>query len=179
MRSTTSWKMPPITGSRPSAEYDVMNGPTKPAVDVPPRKPYFSTSTVRAPLRAAAVAAAMPADPPPTTSTSTRASTGTSHDRRRVWRPARIACSGLRQERRDCARRVVHGLLGRLHAEERAMRLLAHDVDGATHLVEGRPWHAGDAQDLPLEIGVGHLGLELGIGVRGRARRAVAVERHL
>ena len=41
------------------------------AVDVPPRKPKRSTSSVRAPLRAAATAAVVPAEPAPITSTST------------------------------------------------------------------------------------------------------------
>src|SRR5262245_40108391 len=134
MRSTTSWKMPPITASRPSAEYDVMKGPTSPAVEVPPRNPYFSTRAVRAPLRGAAVAAAMAAEPQPTTSTAARSSRGTSHDSRRVARSA-MAASGLRHERRDRARRVVEGLLGGLHAEHRPVRLLAQDVDGTAHLI--------------------------------------------
>jgi hypothetical protein len=44
--------------------------PTIPAVAVPPRKPYFSTSSVRAPWDAADTAAANPAAPPPSTATS-------------------------------------------------------------------------------------------------------------
>src|SRR5262249_45151128 len=176
MRSTPFWNMPPITRSRPSAEYDVMKGPTKPAVDVPPRKPYFSTRIVRAPLRAAAVAAAIPAEPPPTTSTSARSSSGTSHDSRRV---ARSATSGLWHERRDRACRVVECLLGGLHAEHRTVCLLAQDVDGAAHLIESRPGHARDAQDFSLELGVRHLGLELRVHVRRRARGTIAVESHL
>ena len=37
---------------------------------VPPRMPFFSTSAVRAPARAAWIAATTPAGPPPTTTTS-------------------------------------------------------------------------------------------------------------
>jgi hypothetical protein len=39
-------------------------------VDAPPRQPALSTMAVRAPMRAAAIAAATPALPPPATMTS-------------------------------------------------------------------------------------------------------------
>src|SRR5262245_23243977 len=176
IRSTTSWKMPPTTGSLPSAEYEVMNGPTRPAVEVPPRKPYFSTSTVRAPLRAAAVAAAIPAEPPPTTRTSADSSSGTSQERRSV---GRSVISRLRHERGDRPCGVVQRLLRRLHAEQRSVDLVAQEIDGAAHLVEGRPRHARHAQDLLLELGVRHAGFELSVVVGRGARGAVAVQRHL
>jgi hypothetical protein len=63
-----------------SALTHVMNGPTRPAVTVLPRNPYRSTSRVRAPLRAAAIAAPMPAGPPPMASTSVRRVTGTGRE---------------------------------------------------------------------------------------------------
>src|SRR3954465_9199268 len=77
-RSTSSSKTPLISWILPSWLYEVMNGPTRPAVAFPPRNPNRSTRTVFAPLRALATAAAIPAGPPPTTSTSASAATGTS-----------------------------------------------------------------------------------------------------
>src|SRR5215208_3308683 len=91
-----------------------MNGPTSPAVALPPRKPNRSTRTVCAPLRPAATAAPMPAGPPPTTSTSASATTGTSRSyfiisllaalahgplRRRQW--LRLGLQGLALLRRE------------------------------------------------------------------------------
>jgi len=52
------------------------NGFKRPAVQTPPSIPWRSMSSVRAPSRAAATAAPMPAGPPPTTTTSTSAATG-------------------------------------------------------------------------------------------------------
>ena len=77
-RSTSSSKTPLISWILPSWLYEVMNGPTSPAVALPPRKPNRSTRTVFAPVRPLATAAAMPAGPPPTTRTSVSAATGTS-----------------------------------------------------------------------------------------------------
>src|SRR3954469_14367814 len=76
--STSSSNTPLMSWILPSWLYEVMNGPTSPAVAFPPRNPNRSTSTVLAPLRALATAAAIPAGPPPTTSTSASAATGTS-----------------------------------------------------------------------------------------------------
>src|SRR5882762_10075602 len=50
-----------------------MSGMTSAAVALPPRKPYRSASTTRAPACAAPSAAPSPAGPPPTTSTSVSA----------------------------------------------------------------------------------------------------------
>jgi len=49
---------------------------TSPPVTSPPRNPYRSISSVRAPCRAAETAAATPANPPPQTRTSVSFPTG-------------------------------------------------------------------------------------------------------
>src|SRR6187401_3571579 len=61
--------MPAIT-RRPARVSQPTNWPTAPAVAAPPRKPWRSNSTVRAPWRAAAMAATVPAIPPPLARTS-------------------------------------------------------------------------------------------------------------
>ena len=68
-RPTISSARPAIT-RRPARVSQPTNWPTAPAVAAPPKKPWRSNSTVRAPWRAAAMAATVPAMPPPLATTS-------------------------------------------------------------------------------------------------------------
>src|SRR5439155_8179017 len=102
------------------AVWNDMSGMTSAAVAFPPKNPYRSASTTRAPACAAPSAAPSPAGPPPTTSTSVSAASSA----RRGGRSIRLGSSGRFNDGKRFA--FVQELERDLHRLARALLQRGH-----------------------------------------------------